>query len=89
MEYSINDNTFTLPSSIGSVPLTVMGANIWQGNLIIPTFGSSDTVYWRFIANDTGENLTFFGGETPYTDGYPGGPVSSYFFSLTTPCMAY
>jgi hypothetical protein len=90
MEYSINDNTFTTP---GSVLLTNMGANIWQGNAILPVIGM-DIVYWRFIATDGSNNSTFFGGSAPYTDGYPipAVPVSSFSFNLTSaftpPCLA-
>src|SRR6266542_105138 len=92
IEYSINDATFnTQPTTF--VPLTNMGANIWQGNIIIPASGL-DTIYWRFIAYDTSESTTFFGGAAPYLIGYltPPAPVSAYSFSLTStftpPCTA-
>lgn len=87
MEYSL-DNTFSIA---GQSLLTSAGANIWQGNIIVPA-SAMDIIYWRFIAVDGLSNSTFFGGVTPYTDGYPGGPVhSAYSFSLTStftpPCV--
>jgi hypothetical protein len=76
IEYSLDDDTFMIATV--HIPLTVSGST-WTANISIP--GSpGQIVYWRFVATDGASNKTFFGGGAPYTDGYPGTTVSSYFF---------
>jgi hypothetical protein len=83
IEYSINNSSFTVQQTI--VPLTNIGSNTWQRTISIPT-NISDVVYWRFIAVDTANNSTFFGGSpspTPYTLGYPAtSPTELYSFAM-------
>jgi hypothetical protein len=79
MEYRLIDNTFVATDV--KIPLTNVGANTWQGTIIVPAI-AMDTIYWRFVAIDGSAIQTFFGGATPYTAGYTGGPVTSYYFGL-------
>lgn len=84
VEYRIGDNIF-VGTDLKQALTWNTDTQLWEGSLVITAL-STDTVYWRFIATDSGGNKTFLGNDLTYATGYTGSAVDAYsYLSLDCP----